>query len=82
MNAPTFSRFRVLLRLRRLHEPSSRPPGRPSLGEVGAGGHRSARSKRNGPPRVDKRASKRAEHSDSQSCDETILCILHISIYD
>ena len=30
-------------------------------------------AKRNGPPRVDKRTSKRGEHSGSQHCDETIL---------
>ena len=29
MNLPTFSQFRILLRLRRPHEPSNRPPGRP-----------------------------------------------------
>ena len=34
---------------------------------------------KNGPPRVDKRASKREEHSESQSCDETIMGIPQIS---
>ena len=53
MNAAAFSRFRILLRLRRPHEPSSRPLGRPSSGEVEAGGHGSGRNKQNGPPRVD-----------------------------
>ena len=82
MNVPTFSRFRILLRLCRPLEPSSRPPGRPSPGEVEAEGHGSAiRSKRNDPPRVDKRASECGEHAESQSCDETILGILHIPIY-
>ena len=80
MNMSTFSRFRMLLRLRRPHEPSSRPPGRRSPGGVEAGRHSSGRSKRNGPPRVHKRASKRGQHSGSQSCNETILGILHISI--
>ena len=60
---PTFNRFGILLRLGRPHEPSSRPPGRPSPGEVEAGGHGSARSKRKGPPRVEKRAEKHGEHS-------------------
>ena len=50
---PTFSRFGTLLRLRRLTEPSSRPPGRPSPGGVEAGGHGSGRSKRKCEPRVD-----------------------------
>ena len=49
MSVPTFSRFRILLRLHRPHEPSSRPPGRPSQGEVEAGGHGSGRSKQNSP---------------------------------
>ena len=81
VNVPAFSRFLILLRLRRPHEPLSRPPGRPSPDEVEAGGHGSARNKRHGPPRVDKRAAKRGEHSESQSCDETILDILHISVW-
>ena len=81
MNVPTFSRFDILLRLRRPHEPSSRPPGRPSPGEVEAGGHGSGRSKRKGPPRVEKRASKRGEHSESQSCDDTILGISHLLLH-
>ena len=80
MNVPAFGRFRILLRSRRPHKPSSRPPGRPSPGEIEAGGHDSGRSKRNGPPRVDKRASKRGKHSESQSYDETILGILPIYI--
>ena len=75
---PTFSRFGILLRLRRPHEPSSRPPGRPSPGEVEAGGHGSGRSKRKGPPRVEKRTSKRGKHSEFQSLDDTTLGILHI----
>ena len=43
---PTFSRFGILLRIRRPHEPSSRPPGRPSPGDADAGGHGSGRSQR------------------------------------
>ena len=77
----TFDQFRVLLRLRRPHEPASRLPGRPSSSEVEAGGYGSRRSKRNGHSRVDKRASKRVEHPESQSCDGTILGILHIPIH-
>ena len=46
MNVPAFGRFRILLRSRRPHKPSSRPPGRPSPGEIEAGGHGSGRSKR------------------------------------
>ena len=78
---PTFGRFRIFLRLRRPHEPSSRPPGRLSPGELETGRHVSGRSKRNGPPRVDKRASKRGESTlESQSYDETIPGILHTFI--
>ena len=81
MNAAAFSRFRILLRLRRPHEPSSRAPGRPSPGELETGRHGSRRRKRNGPPRVDKRASKRGESTlESQSYDETIPGILHTFI--
>ena len=76
MNVPAFSRFRILVRLRRPHEPSSRPPGRPSPGEVEADRHGSGRSKRKGPPRVEKRAAKRGEHSELQSWDDTILVML------
>ena len=36
---PTFSRFRITLRRRRPHQPSGRPPCRPSPGAVEAGGH-------------------------------------------
>ena len=63
-----------------MREPSNRPPGRSSSGEVEAGGHGSGRTRRNGPPRVDKRALKRGEHSESQSSDETILGILRPSV--
>ena len=56
------------------------PPGRPFPSEVEAGGHDSGRRKRNGPPRVDKKASKRREHSESQPWDETTLGILHIAV--
>ena len=72
----TFSRFGVLLRLRRRHEPSGRSPGRPSTDEVEASGYGSGRCKRKGPPRVEKRAAKRGEHSELQSWDDTILVML------
>ena len=62
-------------------QPSSRPPGRPSPGEVETGGYDSGRGKRKGPPRVEKRAAKRGEHSELQPLDDTILGILHIFIY-
>ena len=78
MNVPAFSRFRILVRLRRPHEPSSRPPGRPSPGEVEADRHGSGRSKRKGPPRVEKRAAKRGKRSDFHSDDNTILELLHM----
>ena len=48
--------------------------------EVKAGGHGSQKSKRKGPPRVDKRASKRGEHSEFQSRNDTTLGILHMFI--
>ena len=48
MNASPFSRFRTLLRLRRLREPPSMPPGRPSQSEVGAGVDGSGRRKQKG----------------------------------
>ena len=74
-----FGRFRILLPLGRPHELSSRPPGRPSAGEVEGDGHGSGRSRRNGQPRVNERPSKRGEYSESQSCGETMpdiyLCI-------
>ena len=72
------SRFGILLHLRRPHEPSSRPPGWPAPGEVEAGGHGSGRSKRKGPPRVEKRAAERGEHSEFQLCDDTILQVSYI----
>ena len=63
---PTFSRFGVLLFLRRPQEPSGRPQHscRPSPGEVEAGGHGRGRRQRKGPPRVEKRAARRGERSD------------------
>ena len=76
---PTFSRFRIPLRRRLPHEPSSRPPCRPSPGAVEAGGHGGGRNKRKGKPQVEKRAAKRGERSESYSCD-TILDMLHIFI--
>ena len=79
INVPTFSRFRILLRLRWPNKSLSRPPDRPSLGKVEAGGHGSGSSKQNGPPRVDQGASKRGEHSGSPFCDETNLDILPTS---
>ena len=77
---PTFSRFRITLRRRRPHDPSSRPPSRPSRGAVKAGGYGGERSKRKGPPRVEKKAVKRGEHSDFHSFNDTILDMLHIFI--
>lgn len=45
----------ILLRRRRLHEPSGRTPGRPSPGALEAGGHGCGRLKRRGPFYVDKK---------------------------
>ena len=82
----------ILRRLRHPHEPSSRPPGRPSPGEVVAGGHGSARSERKGPPREKVRleltssegksegAAKRGEPSHFPSDDDMNLGILHTFI--
>ena len=67
-------------RQRRSHESSSRPPCRPSPGAVEAGRHCGGRSERNGPPRVDIKASKRVEPTDFQSSDHMYLAVLHISI--
>ena len=78
---PTFSRFGILLRIRRPHEPSSRPPGRPSPGEVETGGYDSGRGKRKGPPRVEKRAAKRGKNSEPQSFDDAILSVLPIFMH-
>ena len=69
------------LRLRRPHEPLSRPQGRPSPVAVEAGGHGSRRIQRKGTSRVDRRASKRGEHKECQSCGEAILSILNIYRY-
>ena len=77
---PTFSRFGIFMRLRRPHEPSSRPPGRPSPCEVEGGEHGSGRRKRKGPPRIEKRVAKRGERSDFHSVDHRHLGILHIFI--
>ena len=74
------SRFGTPLQRRRPHEPPSRSPCRPSPGAVTAGGHSGGRSSRKCPPRIDKKASKRGEHSDFQSGDQLYLGILHISI--
>ena len=71
---PTVSQFGILLRLRRPYEPSTRPQDRPSPGEVETGKNGSGRRK--GPPRVEKRAAKRGEHSELQSWDDTILVML------
>ena len=75
---PAFSRFRIPLRPRRPHEPSGRPPCRPSPGAVEAGWHSRGISKRKGPPRVEKRAAKRGEHSDFHSFNDMILNLLHV----
>ena len=78
---PTLYRLRVIsLRRRRRHEPSSRPPCRPSPGAVETGGHGGGRSKRKGLPPLEKRAAKRGEHSDFHSFNDTILDLLHIFI--
>ena len=60
-HVPTFNLFRIPLRRRRPHEPSSRPPFRPSPGAVEAGGHVDRRIKRKIPPRVEKGVTKRGE---------------------
>ena len=78
ISVTTFSRFIILLRLRRPHEPSSRPSVRPSPGVVGRGEHGSERSKWNGLSRVNKSASKRGERSESQSWDKMIPGVLLI----
>ena len=80
MNVPPFSRFRILLRLRRPQEPSSRPPGRPSPGEVEAGGHGSGRNKRNGPPRVDK-GPRSAESTRNPSAATRRFWVSYIYLY-
>ena len=67
---PTFNRFGILLRLGRPHEPSSRPPGRPSPGEVEAGGHGSGRSKRK--VRLVSRKGPRSAENTRDSSPETI----------
>ena len=48
--------------------------------EVEARGHGSRNNKRKGPPRVEKRVTKRGEHSEFQSCNDTTLGILHMFI--
>ena len=78
MNLPTLSQVCILVRLRRPYEPWSRPPSWPSPGEVETGGYGSGRTEPRASPRVEKSASKRREHSESQSCDDTILGILRI----
>ena len=66
MNVPTFRRFRILLRLRRPHEASSRPLGRPSPDDIEAGRYGSGRSKRNGLLRVDKTPACGSAHARSE----------------
>ena len=73
VNVTTFSWFRALLRLRRPHEASRRPPRRPSSDEVEAGGNVSARRKREESLSVEKRAAKHGERSYFHSDDHTIL---------
>ena len=75
MDVPTFNRFRILLRLRRPQEPSSRPPGRPAPGEVEADRH--GRKSKQDVRLVSIKGPRSAEPWESQSCDETILGILH-----
>ena len=74
---PTPNRFRMLLRLRRPHKASSRPPCRPSPGAVEAGEHGGGRSKRKGPPRVEKRATKRGERQFFPYFNDTISHFIH-----
>ena len=80
MRVPTVSRFRITLRRRQPHEPSSKPSCRPSRGAVEAGGHGGRRSKRKGPPRVEKRAAKRRERSFFHSFNDTILDFMYIFV--
>ena len=68
------------VRLRRPHESSSKPPGRPSTGEVQAGGHGSGRSKRQGPSRVEKRP-RSAESARISTPMITRRWICHIYLY-
>ena len=70
---PTFSRFRIPLRRCRPHEPSSRPPCRPTLVAVEAGGRGGARSERKGSPRVEKRAPERGARSFFPSFNDMVL---------
>ena len=78
---PTFSRFSIPLRRSRPHEPSSRPPCRPSPRAVAAGGHCAGRSKRKCAPRVEDKAAKRGERSFPPSFNDTILHFILIIIY-
>ena len=77
MRVPTVSRFRITLRRRQPHEPSSKPSCRPSRGAVEAGGHGGRRSKRKGPPRVEKRATKRGERQFFPYFNDTISHFIH-----
>ena len=78
---PTCSRFRITLRRPgRTRALEQAPPCRPSRGAVEAGGHDGGRSKRKGPPRVEKRAVKRGKHSDFHSFNDTILDLLHVFV--
>lgn len=63
IHMPTFRRFVCLARLPRPHEPLSRPPGRPSAGEVEAGGHRTvgARKENEKSPSRSMKEPRRAE---------------------
>ena len=81
---PMFTRFGILLRFRRSHGPSSRPPGAgpPRVHEAEAGRHGgSGKRKGRGPPHVEKRAAKRESARNSSPETKTILGILSIILY-
>ena len=78
---PTYTRFRITLRRRRPHVPSSRPVRGLSTGAVKAGGHSGGRSKRKGLPRVEKIGPQIAESTwISSPAYHMLLGILDISI--
>ena len=76
LHLPPFDWFRVLLRLPRPHEASSRLPRGPSLGVVEARGHVSGRSKRKDSPRIEEGAAKHRERSGFPSDYHTIFAFL------
>ena len=72
--------FAFLLRLRRPHEQSSRPPRRPSPGAVKAGGHGSGRSNEKSASRRENGREVRRSRG-IQPWDDTIMDILHIFLF-